>query len=620
VAEWLYKKIGVSISAFIFTGYETCQKYYEKSLFYRMFQGYEPSPVKNLIKKIKKIIILKCEESPVINQIKKIADKILFANLKTVGIFFLSLGFYTSLIYLLKVFILGKPETLMIDFIAGGALTGFAVLLIIFGKQSLYEALYGSVICNAILFKFLGFPEKSEKTEADYDYNSKKINIICFSVGMLLGLITYIIPIINICLVIAGITLFYVILCYPEAGFLAFMFVVPFLPPGGLVITGVGPCILVSFCYFLKLIRGKRTFNFEIFDLFVLMFGMLIFFSGFVSVSKSGSIKPALVYLCFTLFYFTAVNIIRSKEMIQRSVATLMFSGFLVAVYGVYQNYFGVGNQTWQDSDMFSDITGRVVSTLENPNVLAEYLILIIPFVIVSLFIERQIKTRMPYIIYTVFTVMCLVYTWSRGSWLGFIAASLILFIILNKKVIAAYFGIAILVPLSPLVLSETIVQRFTSIGNITDSSTSYRVSIWTASLNMIKNHLIEGIGVGIESFKLVYPEFALAGIEGAPHSHSLYLQVCAESGVIGLIVLVFIIFFFMQYCFSAIKKANEKYVKLYTAAGMCAVFGFLLNGFTDFVWYNYRVYLMFWLTVAVTVAVCRFSLKNQTQNLDETN
>jgi len=340
-----------------------------------------------------------------------------------------------------------------------------------------------------------------------------------------------------------------------------------------------------------------------------LMFGILIFFSGAVSVSKTGSLKPALVYLCFTLIYFIGVNIIRSKEMIKRSVGAIMFSGVLVAVYGVYQNYFGMGDQTWQDSDMFSEISGRVVSTLENPNVLAEYLILIIPFIIASVFAAGYIKKRMPYIIYMLFTVVCLVFTWSRGSWLGFILSCFILFIIINKKSIAAYLGIAVLIPFAPVAV-PMIAQRFTSIGNIADSSTSYRVSIWHAAINMIRDYLISGIGVGREPFKLVYPAYSLAGIESAPHSHSLYLQVCVELGLVGFIVLLFIIFFFMQYCFTAIKKTNEKYIKLYAAAGLCAAAGFMLNGFTDYVWYNYRVYLMFWLLVSITVAVCRFGLK----------
>jgi O-antigen ligase len=283
-----------------------------------------------------------------------------------------------------------------------------------------------------------------------------------------------------------------------------------------------------------------------------------------------------------------------------------------VAAYGVYQNYFGVADQTWQDSDMFSNISGRVVSTLENPNVLAEYLILLIPFMIISMFIAGNIKKSVPYTACALVSVMCLVYTWSRGSWLGIIFALFILFIILNRKTIVAYLGILLLVPFAPAVLPETIIQRITTIGNITDTSTSYRVSIWQASLKMIKDHLFWGIGVGMEAFRLVYPKYSLAGIENAPHSHNLYLQICVELGLFGLIVFLLAIFFFGQYCFTAIKKADDKYIKLTAAGGLCATMGFLLNGFTDYVWYNYRVYLIFWLIISITCAVCRFGQKNQ--------
>lgn len=625
IADWLYKKIGVSASAFIFTGYEACGKYYEQSFFYRLFQGYEPNFIKNSIKKLKRFIILRCENSFTVNLIKSFADNILAANLTLIGMFFMSFGLYSAIMYFLKIYVFGKPETMLIDLIAGGILIVASILMCL-KKQTLYDAVYSSIICNRLFFKFLGFPEKREKAfedliEKNMRASLKNKSIICFLAGMILGILTYFITtpvgaVLAVCGVIAGITVVYAILCYPEAGFLAILFIVPFLPPGNLIITGALPCILVTGCYFLKLIRGKRAFTFEILDLFVLIFCVLLFFSGLVSVSKTGSIRPAMMYLCFTIMYFTAVNIIRSKEMITRSVAVIIFSGFLVAAYGVYQNYFGVGNTTWQDMGMFEDISGRVVSTLENPNVLAEYLILIIPFIIVSLFILKTVKEKMPHVIYIMFTVICLIFTWSRGSWLGFIASCVILFAIIHRKTIIVYLAMIFAVPFAPVVLPETIIQRFISIGNIGDSSTSYRLSIWQATIKMISNHIFEGIGVGTEAFKLVYPEYALAGIEGAPHSHSLYLQVCVESGAAGIAALIFIIFFFIQYCFTGIKKAEEKYLKLLTAAGLCSVIGFLINGFTDYVWYNFRVYLMFWLVLAITAAICRFNIKNSKNSI----
>jgi len=617
VADWMHRKIGAGFAAFMFTGYENSMKRYEKSFFYKTFQGYEPSRVKIPVRKLKKSIIGKCERSVAIRGIKKAVDRILSANLGTVGMFFASLGFYSSLMYLIKVYVQKDPGTMLIDLIAGIALTAFSALLVIFGKQSLYDSLYGSFICNALFFKFLRFPEKSESPKIASGRNPRTIKIICFSLGMAIGIMTYFIKtplgsLTALCAAFAAAALLYSVLCCPEAGLLLFLAAVPFLPPGGLVLTGGGPCVLISLCYFLKLIRGKRTFEFGILDFFVLLFCALIFFGGAVSVAKSGSLRPALMYLCFTLIYFAAVNMIRSKEMIQRCVSALMFSGVIVAAYGIYQNYFGVADRTWQDSSMFSDISGRVVSTLENPNVLAEYLILVIPFMIVSIFIAGSAKKAAPYAAYTLLAAVCLIYTWSRGSWIGIIFALLMLFVIMNKKAIVAYLGILLLVPFAPAVLPNSIVQRIATIGDIADTSTSYRVSIWQATMKMIKDHMFWGIGVGQPAFKLVYPEYSLAGIENAPHSHNLYLQICVELGIVGLAVFLLAAFFILQYCFTAIKKTEEKYIKLLAAGGLCAVAGFLLNGFTDYVWYNYRVYLMFWLVVSITAAICRFGQKNQ--------
>ena len=609
LADALYRNIGKSISAFIFTSYEKCQAYYVNSLFYSVFQGDKDNKFKRFTKKLKKGIIVKCERSKIINFSTNLTAKILTASLRSIGMLMLSFGFYSSIIYLLKTLVLNQTELSVQSGFIGPAIIIISVPLM-FGKHSLYDALRNSVVIDTIVFRFLGFAEKSFD-RVNSDANPKKINIAAYCFGMILGLLTYFVSPILVCLAAAAVLFMYLLLCKPEIGVFAILAGLPFVPTMGL--AGFG--ILVGICYFIKLIRGKRTFTFELFDLTVLVFCVITILSGVVSVSKTGSLRPALMYTSFAMMYFVIVNMIRSREMIMKSIGCLVVSCFLTAAYGVYQNYFGTANTTWQDSEMFAEISGRVVSTFENPNVLAEYLILVIPFGIIALFIMKKTSGKMASFIYLVCALLCLIYTWSRGSWLGFMFSAAILFVILNKRVIALYVGTLFTIPLLPLVLPENIVQRFMSIGNLTDSSTSYRVSIWTAALEMIKNFALGGIGVGLEAFKMVYPEYSLAGIESAPHSHSLYLQTCVESGILGLLILITLIFFFLQYCFTGIVKTDEKYLKLFISAGMCATIGFLLNGFTDYVWYNYRVYFMFWLVVSITVAMCRFSLKNQSSN-----
>lgn len=68
---------------------------------------------------------------------------------------------------------------------------------------------------------------------------------------------------------------------------------------------------------------------------------------------------------------------------------------------------------------MFSDISGRVVSTFANPNVLAEYLILMIPFAGAMLITSESKTERAFYPLTFASLAICLIFTWSRGAWLG---------------------------------------------------------------------------------------------------------------------------------------------------------------------------------------------------------
>ena len=58
-----------------------------------------------------------------------------------------------------------------------------------------------------------------------------------------------------------------------------------------------------------------------------------------------------------------------------------MISASIAALVGIFQYLTGtsVMAEAWVDSEMFESIAGRAVGTLENPNMLGEYLILMIP-------------------------------------------------------------------------------------------------------------------------------------------------------------------------------------------------------------------------------------------------
>jgi O-antigen ligase len=109
---------------------------------------------------------------------------------------------------------------------------------------------------------------------------------------------------------------------------------------------------------------------------------------------------------------------------------------------------------------------------------------------------------------------------------------------------------------------------------------------------------------------------YALTGIEAAPHAHNLYLQIAVEMGVFALIAFLIFIFLFAQFSFSFCKSAMNRSNKLLSLGIFCGVLALLIQGMTDYVWYNYRVFLLFWMIVGLGVAhVC--SAKNTEEEME---
>ena len=135
------------------------------------------------------------------------------------------------------------------------------------------------------------------------------------------------------------------------------------------------------------------------------------------------------------------------------------------------------------------------------------------------------------------------------------------------------------------------------------DSSTYYRVLTWRGC-----STCCGGLGrrhrVGQAAFEQLYPAFAYAGTELHLHAHNLAIEVLTETGISGLVILTIIILLFIQNCFEFIShSASPGEDKLVAAAGLCGIISILVMGLFDYIWYNYRVFFLFWVVMALTTS-----------------
>jgi O-antigen ligase len=339
---------------------------------------------------------------------------------------------------------------------------------------------------------------------------------------------------------------------------------------------------------------------------FLLLYMAAYFAATFTSVTVSGSLYTGLLSILLASFSIVFDNAVESRRQCDLAVRLLVLSGTLVAAFGLYQYVFYSPTSlgAWIDSDMFTDITRRVYSTLENPNVLSEYLLLVIPFAAALVLVSKKAWHRLVFAVCFVAMVLCLLVTYSRGGYLGLLIAAAVFLVLIDARFIL--LGIVGLVALY-FVLPSSVIARFASIGDMSDSSTSYRVYIWLGTLAMLKDYWLPGVGPGMAAFNQVYPAYSFNTVK-APHSHNLFLQTICEAGITGFVLFILMLLSFFRSTLSALAHEKDKASRILLIACVSSATGFLVQSMTDYTFYNHRVTLVFWIVLALGSVLSRRS------------
>lgn len=387
------------------------------------------------------------------------------------------------------------------------------------------------------------------------------------------------------------------IACHYEAGVYLMLFLAPIIP----TMACVALALLTFVSFFINsIVKNDFKIKIDAFGFSVIILALMFLIYSATSYASSSSMRIFMIYAVFIGFMFLVIACGSDKKRLKKMVFIFVASGLLVSLYGIYQNFYGDNlGHAWVDEEMFSNITVRVYSTLENPNVLGEYLILLIPICGAMIYASKRLLVRFFYFSVMCCAGLCLIFTQSRGCWVGLILAAVVFAFLVDKKLVA--LGIIGLM-FVPMILPESIIYRFTSIGNLGDSSTSYRVNIWLGTLRIIKDYWWMGIGIGSEAFNKVYPFYSYNAAV-ALHSHNLYLQILVETGICGLLTFIAsMVISFKKILIGYIFGKKNMY-SLLCAAAIAGLLGFLLQGMFDYAWYNYRVFAIFWMVIGLGIA-----------------
>jgi putative inorganic carbon (HCO3(-)) transporter len=597
----------------IFSSYSKLQNSYSNG-FIKEFL-FKDRRLKKIFRKFRKFLSSNIETCFPVAKGNKMIRYFASAPLSFYGNFGLFFGIYTCVVYFVKL-ILPALETAPVDHL----IVGIAILIISlplsFSRLSFASAITRSASGRWLFQNCFGL---SDEVIAKYATAKRGRGNLMLFFGLVAGTLTFFLHPLAIlaAIIIFAITIFVAVT--PEIGVVLTIFAVPFC--AFMPNPTISLCFMVlttAFFYAIKIIRGKRVFKLELVDMAILLFGILIYFASVFSAGGIGSTNAALVSCTLILGYFLLVNLMRTKKWISRCVAALISSACIVTLIGIFEFIFGsTSDSSWLDASFLGSIKLRIVSLFENPNVLATYLVLVFPFVLATLILAKSSKIRFLSFVASALFVCAIVMTWTRGAWIAAAVAALIFFTIYSRKTLRIFGVIIVAAPILPMLLPSSVVDRLISILNLSDSSISYRIYTWIGSIRLIKENFLGGIGYGTDAFKAIYPQYAFAGIEAAEHSHSLFLQILVAMGIGGLLTFLALVFLYFQKCAEYIKKPEDVRSKFYVAAALSSVIAMLIMGVFDYVWFNYRVFYVFWIVIAIGCAFVRVgNTEAERQNL----
>ncbi len=416
-------------------------------------------------------------------------------------------------------------------------------------------------------------------------------------IGLVLAVPAAFLPPYALLLALGGVVYLALVLYSASFGVFTVIIAAPVLPTMMLAAC----CVLTALSFFLRL-AVCRDMHLRPVPLlgFIAVFALTMVLGTLTSFTFMKSLQILFLHLAFMLFYFVAFQTLDTAKKWRGALTAFLLMSGLVALYGIFQNFAGVSSTaSWVDKEMFNQIKVRVYATFDNPNVLGEYLVLMIPLALAVIWKSRTDGQKTLYTALLAALGLCMIFTWSRGAWLGMVLAAALFLLIMDKRwALLAAIGVLLL----PMLLGSgsAIADRMLSIGNTADTSTAYRVSIWRASVNMIRDFWLGGIGPGSDAFSMIYPKYALAGANYALHSHNLFLQLWVETGIAGIVSFLALVLAFMRQSLSlACYRSRSRLTGAVVIALAAGLLGFLFQGLTDNVWYNYKMVLMFWIVLA---------------------
>ena len=391
--------------------------------------------------------------------------------------------------------------------------------------------------------------------------------------------------------------------------------------------------------------ESKFEFVYSPLNFSLLSFIIIMLLSLIWSDSIFTSLQQLPLFLIGPFLYFVIINNIHREQQINHILTILLIVGSLFGIYGILQ-YNDIDFVLWAKN------VGRmkVFGLFGNVNYFAEYLIVPLPIAVSLFFVSRNKMKKLLLLIGILAMGGSLILTFTRGSYLGFGASLIFMFLLFiyssgktfikeNKKILIVVFlsiiiSVSLFVIPNPLNKPDTLISKIKDRISVTQltqgTSIKRRIAIWKFTALMIKDHPLLGSGIGTYKYNTLRYQAkffdqgenrSLYPSGFADKAHNEYLQLWAELGIIGLLIFIWLIICYFNYGIKILKKIKDYHKQGIVIGLMGSVLAVLVDALFGFPLHLPATIVLFWLSIGLTIVIGRNEAaqnKDKDKNKDE--
>lgn len=339
-----------------------------------------------------------------------------------------------------------------------------------------------------------------------------------------------------------------------------------------------------------RVLRGHRpvAFGWSKFAGWYCMYLIALVFAGFAAPKLAFDGLRADVY--YMLFGLLIPFIIEPKDAKKFLYAAASIA-ILIAVHGVFQYAIAAPIPPgWVDVN--EQVRSRVFSVFGSPNELGAYMEVMTPIAFGLVLADRNRIRRVIYAIGGVFCLLAMLFTYTRGAWMGLGVAVVLVAIAFERRLLVVVIVLGVIGFFLPPI-HHRVMDLFSQVYYI-KSSQGGRIVRWQSAFDQMASNPLFGAGIGRYG-GMVASDHGLS-----VYSDNYYAKVLGESGLIGLLLfLAMHVRIVVEIVQKVVLRAGkrDRYLAL---GGLIGITAMLIDDFVENVFEDSAMFLCYFMVVGL--------------------